>query len=74
MNHVTVNPEEPSSSGGIGGFITRIGTPKGSKSEESLRTGNTRAKMLWGTVHTQTPSEASDDLHEIYVSQTVTGS
>lgn len=74
MNHVTVNPEEPVTSGGIGGFITRMGTPKGSKSEESLRPGNTRAKMLWGNIQAQTPSEASDDLHEIYVSQTVTGS
>jgi len=69
-NHVTVNPEEPKSKGGLSGFVARMGTPR-AKSEESLRTLGTRAKMLWGTIQTRTPSEASDDLNEIYVSSNV---
>jgi len=70
-NHVTVNPEDPKNKGGgLAGFVARMGSPR-VKSDESLRTMGTRAKMLWGTIQTQTPSEASEDLNEIYVSSNV---
>jgi hypothetical protein len=70
-NHVTINPEEPKSKGGLTGFVARMGTPR-AKNEESLRTVGTRAKMLWGTIQ-NTPSEISDDLNEIYVSSNIHG-